>query len=316
MRATNPMALDAGTKLGLVLASCLLVSSGRVNAQEVEITPHVVYGNKAGLALTLNVYQPADQNGAAIIFLWSGGGRSSWAWDQFREEPNGSLRLATDDELRTVMAPLPMFSFVPLLAEGFTVFEAHHGSAPQFKMPEHLADLRQAVRFIRLHALEYGVDPERLGVWGGSGGGILGLLLGATADEGDADAPTSLGRMSSRVAAVVAYFPPSDLERHIAARPPEQLPLYHALVDKEDYHALSPLHHASSDDAPTLIVTGDADEKVSAVEGRSMSEALGAHGVETQFVLIPGAGHGFLGDAAEQARQAMLEWFRRHLETR
>ena len=285
-----------------------------MNAQEVEITPHAVYGNKAGLALTLDVYQPADQNGAAVIFLTSGGGRSPWAWDQFREEPNGSLRLATDDELRTVVAPLPEFSFVPLLDEGFTVFAAHHGSAPQFKMPEHLGDLRQAVRFIRLHASEYGVDPARLGVWGGSRGGILGLLLGTTADEGDADAPTALGRMSSRVAAVVAYFPPSDLERHIAARPPEQLPTYHALVDKEDYHALSPLHHASSDDAPTLIVTGDADEMVSAVEGRSMSEALGAHGVETQFVLIPGAGHGFLDDD-EQARQAMLKWFRRHLET-
>ena len=108
------------------------------------------------------------------------------------------------------------------------------------------------------------------------------MLLGTTADGGQPDATTALDRMPTQVAAVVAYFPPSDLRRHIAARTPDQLPMYSALLSEEDYDALSPLLHASGDDAPTLIVIGDADEQVSLIEGQSMFEALKAKGVETK----------------------------------
>ena len=76
-----------------------------------------------------------------------------------------------------------------------------------------VADVRRAVRFIRQHAGEYGVDPNRIGVFGGSAGGQLALLLGTTADSGDPSASDAVLRESSRVAAVVAYFPPTDLSR-------------------------------------------------------------------------------------------------------
>jgi acetyl esterase/lipase len=76
-----------------------------------------------------------------------------------------------------------------------------------------VADMRRAVRFIRQHAGEYGIDANRIGVLGGSAGGQLALLLGTTADSGDPSASDAVLRESSRVAAVVAYFPPTDLFR-------------------------------------------------------------------------------------------------------
>ena len=75
-----------------------------------------------------------------------------------------------------------------------------------------VADMRQAVRFIRQHAGEYGVDPNRIGVFGSSAGGQLALLLGTTADSGDPSASDAVLRESSRVAAVVAYSPPVGSE--------------------------------------------------------------------------------------------------------
>lgn len=76
-----------------------------------------------------------------------------------------------------------------------------------------VADMRRSVRFIRQHANDYGVDPNRIGVFGGSAGGHLALLLGTTGDSGDPSASDPVLRESSRVAAVVANFPPTDLAR-------------------------------------------------------------------------------------------------------
>ncbi|MGB0578943.1 MAG: alpha/beta hydrolase [Limisphaerales bacterium] len=72
-----------------------------------------------------------------------------------------------------------------LLAKGFTVFSVRHGSSPKFTIPEVVGDVRRSVRFIRQHATEYGVDPKRLGVCGGSAGGHLSLVLGTTSDAGN-----------------------------------------------------------------------------------------------------------------------------------
>ena len=76
-----------------------------------------------------------------------------------------------------------------------------------------VADMRRAVRFIRQHAGEYSVDHNRIGAFGSSAGGQLALLLGTTADSGDPSASDAVLRESSRVAAVVAYFPPTDFSR-------------------------------------------------------------------------------------------------------
>jgi acetyl esterase/lipase len=149
-----------------------------------------------------------------------------------------------------------------------------------------VADMRRAVRFIRQQAGEYGVDPNRIGVYGGSAGGQLALLLGTTADSGDPSASDAVLRESSRVAAVVAYFPPTDLSRWGNRR---AFPATAALTEAEAAQ-YSPIHFVSSGAAPSLIVHGDADKVVPLVEGETMYAALSKAGAPASFVRIEG-GH-------------------------
>ena len=152
-------------------------------------SPDVVYGHKDGMALTFDVLKPAsNSNGAGVLYIESGGWRSSW---------------------RPIEQSRSRFDM--LLSKGFTVFVVRHGSAPRYNAHEAYGDLQRAVRFVRLHAQTYGVDPDRLGVHGASAGGHLSLMLGLASDTGDPSAEDEVLRGSSQVAAVVAYYPEVDM---------------------------------------------------------------------------------------------------------
>jgi acetyl esterase/lipase len=257
-------------------------------ARQLSVTTDVVYGHKDGLALTFDVHRPAQPNGAAVIAIVSGGWQSSVELS----------RLIVDGHLS------------PLLNEkGFTVFAVRHGSSPRYPMSAIVADMRRAVRFIRQHAGEYGVDPNRIGVYGGSAGGQLALLLGTTADSGDPSDSDAVLRESSRVAAVVAYFPPTDLSRFANKR---SFPATAALTEAEAAQ-YSPIRFVSPGAAPSLIVHGDADTVVPMVEGETMHEALTKAGVVASFIRIERAGHAFEGADLERVNAAMVQWFERHL---
>ena len=294
----------------------LLCLVGPVNAQtSVSIIPDVVYGHKDGMALTFDVFTPVGApNGAAILYMVSGGWVSRWTPPE-------------EDQSR----------FEALLNEGFTVFSVRHGSSPRFKVPEAYADVRRAVRFVRLHARTYGIDPDRLGVWGTSAGGHLSLMLGLASDQGDPNATDEVLRASSRVAAVVAYYPPVDLRARVTpngrfpATFPDE-PLFFAgglaepgagnrfpAVDFEDSlsASVSPVLHASSDDPPTLLVHGDADTLVDINNSRLMHATLTGKGVTTDLVVIKGAGHGFrTPEHSTPATDALVKWFDKHLAAR
>jgi acetyl esterase/lipase len=252
------------------------------------VTRDVVYGHKDGLALTFDVHRPAEPNGAGVIAIVSGGWQSSVEMG----------RAIVDSYL----APL-------LNAKGFTVFEVRHGSSPRYPLSAIVADVRRSVRFIRMHASRYGVDPDRIGVYGGSAGGHLALMLGTTADSGDRAASDTVLRGSSRVAAVVAFFPPTDLSRWEHRR---RFPATASLTEAEA-ERFSPIRSVSPGSAPALIVHGDADEGVPIIEGETMYEALTKAGVAAEFLRIAGAGHGFGGADLERINSALVRWFERHL---
>jgi len=277
--------------LALVACACSATARGigavPAPARQPSVTTDVVYGHKDGLALTFDVHRPAQPNGAGVISIVSGGWQSSV-------------------EMGRLIA---QGLYPPLNDKGFTVFAVRHGSSPRYPMSAIVADTRRAVRFIRQHAREYGVDPDRIGVFGSSAGGQLALLLGTTADAGDPSASDAVLRESSRVAAVVAYFPPTDLSRWGNRR---AFPATAALTEAEAAQ-YSPIRFVSSGAAPSLIVHGDADAVVPMVEGETMYGALTKAGVPASFIRIEGAGHGFEGADLERANAAMVRWFERHL---
>jgi len=305
--------------LGL-LTSCAEPNVGDAAADNgsapVGIRADVIYGHKYGMALTLDVYQPRQPNGAGIVFMNSGGSVSPVV--SFHTVESGRSRFLTDSEVEFA-------DYAPgrLLESGFTLFNVRHGSAPRFVLPEIVEDMRLAIRFVRASAQSFGVDANRLGLWGGSAGGSLALLLGTTPEippSGDLDSGLE---SHAPVAAVVAYFSNTDLDTWIPhvdrwASEIVGLDLFTILpaldFPRDQNQQLSALHHVTAGDPPTLIIHGDQDILVPLSQGETMYAALREVGVPSELIVIEGAEHGFVDDEAELALAQTLSWFQRYLQ--
>ena len=279
----------------LLLAMILLVSHSAAADDDITIDPDVVYGHKDGLALTFDVLRPAEPSGAVVLALQSGG------WYSYYTTPENRIERSR-----------------PLLDEGITVLIVRHGSAPVYAVPDAVADVRRCVRYVRMHADELGIDPQRLGVQGGSAGGHLTLMLATTGDEGDPQAEDPVLRHSSRITCGVAYYPPSDL-RGWTTEPPEAIARIELLkpplsFDAELEDDVSPILHVTADDAPVLMIHGDQDMLVPVSHSRDILPKFEKVGVASELVVVAGAKHGY---SDEENRTtvvpAMVNWFRRHL---
>jgi len=271
----------------LLIITVALYAAEAFGIEGIEIVPDVVYGHKHGMALTFDVYKPKQEaNGTGILFIVSGGWYSRW------HPPEQSIGW-----------------FKPMLDKGFTVFAVRHGSSPKYAIPEIIQDVRRSVRFIRMRANDYGVDPERLGVAGASAGGHLSLMLGTASDKGDPNSKDEVLRATDRVATVVAYFPPTDLREWV-----NKVPDYPALNFEEAKAAdCSPVLHVSEDDPPTLLIHGDNDELVTIDHSEKILAEFKKHKVTSKLLVIKGAGHGFRGEDNKRASDAMVAWFEKHL---
>lgn len=274
----------------------------------------VIYGRKFGTALTMDVLTPKhNPNGAAVVWVISGG------WFSAHEAINPD-------------------AVAELLRRGYTVFAVVHGSQPKYTIPEVLEDMNRAVRFIRYHAADYKIDPNRIGITGGSAGGHLSLMQGMAGNLGNPRSRDPVDQTSSRVQAVACFFPPTDFlnygqKNHNAIgrgvlkdfRAPfdfeefdRDLKRYKPVVDEakilEIGRKISPVTHVSADDPPTLIIHGDADFLVPIQQSQEILAKLKAAGVETQLVVKKGAGHGWPDLVKDMA--TIADWFDAHLKAK
>jgi acetyl esterase/lipase len=279
----------------LVLCALLLVIAQSSSAAdpEIAITPDVVYGHKDGLAMTFDVFTPKDANGAGILFMVSGGWYSQWTQPE-------------------QMQPFVM----PLTSKGFTVLAVRHGSSPRYTIPEAVSDVRRSVRYIRLNAAAFGIDPDRLGVYGMSAGGHLSLMLGTTADDGKPDDKDPVQRVSDRVQAVVAFVAPTDLTVMVKDAP-GRLPAYNRFpalnLDLANARLHSPLLHVTDNDSPTLLLAGVKDDLVPIDHNRRIRDAFVQEKIVHKLVEFENAGHGFGPDDMKPAVAEMVTWFETHL---
>lgn len=277
-------------------------------------TEDVVYGRKFGVALTLDVIKPKENaNGLGIIYCVSGG------WFSNHADIEGVIMASTF-----------------FLKRGYTVFAVVHGSQPKFTIPEVISDMHRAVRFIRFNAKKYGVDPDRLGITGGSAGGHLSLMMGTTGDNGNPKAEDPVDKVSSRVQCVACFFPPTDFLNY--GKPGEMaigggiLKDYHAPFDfhefnekgdrferitdakkiKEIARSISPVHRATAQTPPTMIAHGDADKLVPIQQAELFMEKLKSLGVECKLVRKAGGDHGWDDIAVEVEDSA--QWFDKYLK--
>lgn len=303
----------AGVFLGLT-AGLLFTIRASADEPKFERKEDVIYGRKYGTALTMDVFTPlprARANGIGIVFVVSGG----WS--------------STHD--------LNMTPFVgPLVDRGYTVFSVVHGSQPKFTIPEIAEDLNRAVRFIRYHAKDYAIDPDRIGIYGASAGGHLSLLQGTAGNAGNPEAKDPVNRTSSRVQAVACLYPPTDflnygkegvnalgkgiLEKFKAPfdfhEHDKNINKFVPIVDEaailELGRKISPAHQVTPDDPPALIVHGDADALVPIQQSELIVAKLKQAGVDAKLIVKPGAKHGWPGQDQDLLRFA--DWFDQHLK--
>jgi acetyl esterase/lipase len=271
----------------------------------------VIYGRKFGTALTMDVYRPkTGGNGLAIVSVVSGGWFSS----------HDAVPKKT-------------------IEGGYTVFAVVHGSQPRFTMQDAVADLNRAVRFIRYHAKDYGIDPDRIGIMGGSAGGHLSLMQGLKPIPPDEKSEDPVERTSARVQAVACFFPPTDFLNYgepdklawtttlkwlpspfdfERLEPDNNKKLYSrhfVKVSQDEQKAIakemSPINWVTSDAPPILIIHGDADRVVPFEQSQRLVKKLEEAKVPVKLEVRKGKDHGWPDTAPDLA--LMREWFDQHL---
>jgi acetyl esterase/lipase len=198
------------------------------------------------------------------------------------------------------------------LQNGYAVASINYRLSQHATYPAQIEDCKAAVRWLRTHAKENGIDPERFAVWGASAGGHLVALLGTTGDVKKFDVGANLG-VSSRVQAVVDFFGPTDFTQmqkysltnapfnHDAADSPEAKLIGGAVQgNKHKAATANPITYISKDDPPFLIMHGNRDNIVPYQSSELLRDALQKAGVPVTLKIVEGAGHGFGGKEIDQ----------------
>lgn len=268
------------------------------------VEKNVVIGMVSGLALVMDVHYPDEPNGYGIVHVsGSGWGRPlAYIAPQLSE------------------SQVDLWG-VPLVKAGYTVFSLNHRATPRFQWPDPIHDVQRAVRFIRTHAEEYGINPERIGAVGGSSGGHLVTALGTFDGVGNADDPDLVNHASAKVQVVVARAAVVDMVKQEGEG--TALLMGNSLgrnENSEEYHLrhkASPINHVSKDDGPILFISGDKDTSVPIEQSERMVEKLQAVGVESRLLVIPNARHGPTFPGAVNPPDYVgetIRWFDTHLK--
>lgn len=290
LRDLRAMPADQVVEPGVTAGDALTVMTVPPVPEGRRYVPDQVYGT-AGRPLRMHLYAaPAGAALPAVVFVHGGGFVEGF--------PEMLIRYAAR-----------------LAAAGYVTASIAYRLGAEARWPAALEDVKCAIRWLRHHAEEVGVDPDRIGVAGGSAGGTLAALAAGTPGrfEGTGGWPGT----ASTVRAAVLWYPPVDLRAGRVSdavdkaagnlfgrdRVPEDLALE---ASPRSYPASAP---------PTLTLTGDADALVPVESVRDYHRALSAAGVPNRLVEIPGAAHSFdFGLSGWQmCFEELRSWFDRYL---
>ncbi|HWE04472.1 MAG TPA: alpha/beta hydrolase [Tepidisphaeraceae bacterium] len=202
-------------------------------------------------------------------------------------------------------AGCPAISYVP---HGYAAAGVEYRFSKKAVFPAQIQDCQAAIRWIRANSKKYNIDPDHIGVWGGSAGGHLVALLGTAGGKKAFSPIGGNDDQSDRVQAVCDEYGPADFTTVMAqaaedktknifkfntAGDPYSNLIGVSLVDnKEKTDAVSPVHYVSKDNPPILILHGTHDALVPFAQSVEFADALKKAGVEVLLQPIPGAGHG------------------------
>lgn len=263
---------------------------------DVVFEKNVEYTNPDDQHLQMNIARPKTGNGPfpAVLCIHGGGFRAG------SREGYNQLCLT-------------------LAQQGYVAATTSYRLAPKYQFPAAVHDVKAAVRWLRANAKKYNIDPNRIGVTGGSAGGHLVQFLGVTAGVPEFEGAGGNPEQSSAVTCVVNLYGPSDFTKSYgkSVDAHEVLPLWFGgnLEQARHKHIIgSPLPWVTPHAAPTLLIHGTEDKYVAYEQALWMRDRLQVCGVEVELLTLEGAGHGFKGADAEKAEQALLAYFAKRLK--
>jgi acetyl esterase/lipase len=274
----NRRSLLASAALAPVLASPFAASTRVAAEDNVTVEKDVPYGEVAGEMLLLDIYRPParEEPRPAVVVIHGGG----WSDGDRLDMAVAARELAG--------AGYVAFAISYRLFNAFLKFNV---------WPTQLDDVQRAVRWVRAHAADYGLDPERVAAYGYSAGAHLAAMLGVrdTRDNADPD----LAAYASRVDAVVSLSADLDLTASLEAPGFDGVlkGFLGGSIEEQPaaYQDASPLTWVDAESAPFLIVHGGLDDAILAEQSQRMVAALTGAEVELVYAVFPEVGHGGIG---------------------
>lgn len=298
MKWSFAVVLICGLILGLA-AHCQTVA-------DLPIEKDIVYGKGADVDLKLNLARPPAANGPVpAVVCVHGGGWQSGSKDAY----DAAIRM--------------------LAASGYVAVAIEYRFAPKYPWPAQIEDTKCAVRYLRAHAKELSVNPDKIGAMGDSAGGHLSLLLGLMDPKDGLEGTGGNAEQSSKVQAVVNLYGPTDMRLWRALPEAEAAAqqsmgkgfddMLKDLVGTTDRTApvvaqASPVTYIDKGDPPILTFHGTKDPVVPFPQAEILQKALEAGGVVHRFVPLEGAGHGLDPILLAAVTQQTLAFFNQYLK--
>jgi acetyl esterase/lipase len=283
----------------------LLIDPGWVQAQNekplsqgVAVHRDLEYAVADGISLKLDLYVPEATGKPLPVVMWVHGG----GWQAGNK------------------ANPPILSMVK---SGFAVASIDYRLSQVAIFPAQIYDCKAAVRWLRAHAGEYGLNPGKIGAAGSSAGGHLVALLGTTAHHPELEGTEGNPGVSSQVQAVCDFYGPADFLHWKADGQQVPMPenpddpiaqLLGGIVsaNPEKARAASPVYYVTPQACPFFIAHGDRDGLVPLQQSIALNQALLKAGVPTSLYVVKGAGHSFNDPVAAQKA---VDFFVHYLQT-
>jgi acetyl esterase/lipase len=316
--------LNAATSFAQVATAREAVMEERYPQPEVKFAggvtglPDLTYSVIPGYRqLKLDLYlPPGDRTGARPLVVYVAGG--GWAADRPRNA-----------------GPIEDFPgvFVGLAQKGYVVASIRYRLSGEAKFPAAEHDTKTALRWLRSQAAKYGVDKNRVVIWGSSAGGQLaGLAAVSCGDPKLAPVqPTGSGATkipdeSDCVKGAVIWYgifdfaqmgAPPNANPTAANRPPGADATFLGCKPGEECAArqnASAVNFVDANDPPMLLIHGSVDRVVNVRQSQLMHDALKAKGVKSELIVIPDVDHSFIGKTAEATHDATNQALKKTLE--